>query len=75
MSGFDREPPERFIDLDPAAVYTIKELRPLVKMKPRTMRKYCERGVFANAVNIGGKTWFIPGCDILKLYSHLDDAG
>jgi excisionase family DNA binding protein len=58
--------------LAPQSLYTVEELAPLLKVTPRTLRRYCKEGIFKNATKIGGKHWLIPGCDVRSLFPHLD---
>ena len=58
--------------LIPQSLYTVDELAPLLKVTPRTLRRYCKEGIFKNAVKLGGKHWLVPGCDVRGLFSHLD---
>ena len=75
MTGDVSRPPKRLLDLNGSILYTIDELAPLLKVKPRTLRRYCSDGVFANATNLGGKHWLIPGRDVLALYPNIDGDG
>lgn len=59
--------------LAPQSLYTVEELAPLLKVTPRTLRRYCKEGIFRNAVKIGGKHWLVPGQAVRQLFPHLDD--
>jgi hypothetical protein len=71
VTDVQQQPPKRLSDIDKLALYTVDELAPLLKATSRTLRKYCCEGVFANATNIRGKHWLIPGQDILALYPNV----
>jgi excisionase family DNA binding protein len=58
-------------------LYTVKEIAPLLKVTPRTLRRFCEDGVLKNAVKLG-REWRFPGNDVIALCASqglpLDDA-
>jgi len=65
---------ERLEDLDqikPTSLYTVEEIAPLIRMHPRTVRRWCAEGVFENATTFGRRDWRIPGCDLIARLSHL----
>lgn len=73
MSGPGTMRPERLKDIDPDEVYPISEIMPVTKIKRRTLYEFCASGVYPNAVKIG-RSWYVPGCDIIALYPHLHRA-
>lgn len=56
------------VDIEPAVLYTVEELAPVLRVKRRTLRNYCAERVFPNSLKIaGGRRWLIPGADVLAL--------
>jgi len=62
--------PSKLTDLVPSALYTVSEVAPLLRVRKRTIRKYCVERVFSNAIKLAGARWLIPGTDILELTSQ-----
>lgn len=59
-------------EIRPMALYTVHDLAPLLRVTPRTLRRYCSQKVFASAVSLRGKGWLILGRDVLALWPAVE---
>lgn len=59
------------MDVEFHSFYTIEEIAPLLRVSETTLRRYCSNGAFMHAKKLTGKSWLIPGCDVIDMCPHL----